>query len=395
MTIRRVLGTWVALVGLSVSGCGASSASSVAADAKDGASPPVTSNEGGPSPDAGGLSGDDAGVAVDGASSLSPDAPGVGDAGTASLPLGTVTVTAPSVTCTGNPGAGSTCMTISVSCPGIADIDATVAVAEPTGTPIGTIVAHAGGAGTGYFNGSSAGAGFTASYTANHFRFVQIAWASDWAQSGVGIKEAACRPATAFHWMFEQIHGGSHTSPFCGTGSSGGSAAIMNSMAHYGLEETFDYLVVAAGPAPARIDYGCEPSLYTGPALNLCPLLTNAPYAYVPGVASIADSWEGTSTCGQTSPPAANVAKWASDSVWSPGGDYDYPQTGISYWFCVTTPNETTGQGKFLIDQLHPKNDPLDVHCYSGICQSEQVFEDPTAFSDAVSEMTTNCVPNH
>jgi hypothetical protein len=334
--------------------------------------------------------------------SAAPDAAGDaplngGDAGGNALPLGTVTVTAPTVACPGNPGAGSTCMSISVSCPGIPTIAATVAVAEPAGgSPRGTIVAHAGGAGTGFFNGSAAGADFASAYTSNNLRFVQIAWGADWAQTGgVGIKSAACRPATAFQWMFTQIHGGSHTSPFCGTGSSGGSAAIMHSMAHYGLKNTFDYLVVAAGPAPARIDYGCDPTLYKGPALNLCPLLTSAPYAYVPGVQNISDSWEGTTSCGSANPSASNIAKWNNDSVWSPDGDYNYPQTGISYWFCVTTPNETTGQGKLLIDQLRPKNNPLDVHCYSGVCQSEAVFEDPSAFNLAVSEMTANCVPNH
>jgi hypothetical protein len=334
------------------------------------------------------------------AGEASPSNP-VGDAGLAGLPLGTLTVTAPSVTCTGNPGTGATCMSVSVSCPGAPDIAATIAVVEPAGgAPSGTIVGHAGGAGTGYFNGGPEGKGFAEAYTAKNFRFVEIAWANDWA-SGVGsIRTAACRPATAFHWMYENIHGGSRTAGFCGTGTSGGSAALTYSLATYGLKSEWDYMLVGAGPAPSRIDYGCDPSLYTGSPRNLCPTLTDAPFDYTTGVTSIADGWEGTSTCGKPSPSSANIAKWKADSVAAPGGDFAYPQTGMSWWFCLTTPNETTGQGSFLIDQVEPLGGPADVHCYGGssspsVCQNEYVFADPNAFSAAVDEMTTKCVPNH
>jgi hypothetical protein len=329
------------------------------------------------------------------------DAPSA-DGGAPALPLGTLTVTAPSVTCTGNPGTGATCMTVSVSCPDVPDITATIAIVEPSGgSPRGTIVGHAGGAGTGFFNGGPEGKGFAESYTAKNFRFVEIAWANDWA-SGVGsIKSAACRPATAFHWMFENIHGGKKTAGFCGTGTSGGSAALTYSLTAYGLKSDWDYMLVGAGPAPARIDYGCDPSLYTGSPRDLCSGLPAAPYAYVPGVAKIADGWEGTSSCGSMSKPsAADITKWSSDSVAAPGSDFDYPQTGMSWWFCLTTPNETTGQGSFLIDQVTGLGGSPDVHCYGGsaspsVCQNEYVFEDPNAFSAAVDEMDAKCVPNH
>jgi hypothetical protein len=335
----------------------------------------------------------------DSSSTSEPDA--ISDGGAPALPLGTLTVTAPSVTCTGNPGAGATCMSVSVSCPGIPDIDATIAVIEPSGgAPKGTIVAHAGGSGTGYFNGGPEGSGFAAAYTAKNFRFVQIEWATDWASGEGSIKTAACRPATAFQWMFENIHGASRTAGFCGTGTSGGSAALTYSLAAYGLKSVWDYMLVGAGPAPARIDYGCDPSLYTGPPPDLCPTLKNAPYTYVPGVAKIANGWEGTSSCGSKGASSADIAKWSADSVAAPGADFDYPQTGMSWWFCLTSPNETTGQGSFLIDQVHPQGGPPDVHCYGGssspsVCQNEYVFEDPGAFSAAVDEMTAKCVPNH
>src|SRR5438552_1167340 len=71
---------------------------------------------------------------------------------------------------------------------------------------------------------------------------------------------------------------------FLRAGTSGGGAAIGFALAQYGLSDYFDYIVIGAGPGVARLDYGCDKSLYTGPPLNLCPLLTNAPYAFTSGV---------------------------------------------------------------------------------------------------------------
>ncbi len=323
------------------------------------------------------------------------------DSGATALPLGTLSVTNPSVSCPPGVGAmGASCMSVTVSCPMAPDIDATIAVALPAGTAKGTIVGHAGGAGTGWFAGGPEGKGFGVAYPEAGFRFVQIAWQNDWASGTGSIKAAACRPATAFRWMFDHIHGGSTTTGFCGTGTSGGSAAMSYSLTAYGLSDVWDYMLLGAGPAPARIDYGCDPSLYTGPARDLCPELTNAPYAYVPGVAKIADGWEGTMSCGLSGASSADIAKWASDSVAFPGADLTYPKTGMSFWFCTSMPNETTGQGSFLIDALKPKNVTPDVHCYGGPtspspCTNEYVFQDPKAQSAAVTEMTANCVANH
>jgi hypothetical protein len=78
----------------------------------------------------------------------------------------------------------------------------------------------------------------------------------------------------------------------------------------------------------------------------------------------------------------------------SPGDDLDYPQTSMSFWYCVLTPNMSTGQGAFFVNQVHPKNTP-SANCYSGVCQIEEVFMDSSAFDAAVTEMTTSCVPNH
>jgi hypothetical protein len=333
---------------------------------------------------------------IDAAATTIDDAPGP----TGGLPLGTATVTQPSVACPAGAPAGATCKDLQISCPGVPDLDVLIADSEPTGAPLGTIVAHDGGAGTGLYNGNTGkpGVGFAQSMTAKGYRFVQVAWATDWASTGHGIKTAGCRPATLFRWIFDNVHGGSRTTGFCAMTASGGTAAALYSIAAYGLKDIWDYLQLAAGPTPARIDYGCEPSLYTGGTRDLCPLLTNAPWQYkLPSssILSIADGWEGTQSCGSASPPAADVATWANDSLISPTADLDYPQTTMTFWHCATTPNMSTGQSTFFIDQVHPKNDPVEVNCYSGTCQAEEVFEDSGAFDLAVQEMASNCVPNH
>jgi hypothetical protein len=256
---------------------------------------------------------------------------------------------------------------------------------------VGTIVLHAGGPGINFLD-----SGFPDTYLAAGFNVAQIAWASDWANAnGAGVKSAACRPATVFDYVFRVVQGSSQSIGFCGQGASGGGAALGYSLAHYGLSSEFDYVVIAAGPSVSRMDYGCDPPLYTGPPRNLCPLLTDAPFAYSPSTANKVNGWEATTTCGKPNPLRGEIGRWADDSLVSSGANYEYPQTAMSWFFCVTQPNESTGQGSFLIDQVVPKNAPPDVNCYSGACQGEGVWQDPNAFKLTVSEMLAQCQANH
>ncbi len=307
------------------------------------------------------------------------------------LPLGTVSTNG-SATCPTGGAPGEVCTSVTVSCPGIPSIKATVGVATPSGTPKGTVILHAGGSGTQFLD-----YGFPESYAAAGFNSVQIAWNSDWAAAdGIGVKTAACRPATLFQYIFSTVHQSSRTAGFCGQGSSGGGAALGYALADYGLNGYFDYVVIAAGPGLARMDYGCDGSLYTGPPLNVCPLLTNAPYIYTTRSAQQFNTWEGTTTCESPNPLASDIARWNADSIVTEGANFSYPQTTMSWFTCTTPPvNESTGQGEFLIEQLVPKNISPDVNCYSGVCKGEIVWNDPNAVSQTVSEMQTNCLPNH
>jgi len=308
------------------------------------------------------------------------------------LPLGKVRVLNPTVPCPTGAATGANCEEITVSCTGLPPLTATLGVALPTAPLIGTIILHAGGPGTKFLD-----SGFPATYLADGFNVVQIAWASDWAgATGRGVKSAACRPATVFDYVFKVVQGSSPSIGFCGQGASGGGAALGYSLAYYGLFDEFDYVVIAAGPSVSKMDYGCDPPLYTGPPRNLCPLLTDAPFAYSAGDASKVNTWEGTTTCGTSNPPPRDIITWERDSVVSPDGNYTYPQTAMSWFFCVRQPvNESTGQGSFLIDQVMPKNFPPDVNCYNDGCQGEGVWQNKDAFNATVNEMLMQCQANH
>jgi hypothetical protein len=305
------------------------------------------------------------------------------------LSLGTVTVLG-SATCPGGAAKGATCTSINVACAGIPDLTAILGQALPTGTAKGTIILHSGSGGTTFLN-----SGFANAYLNDGFRVVQLAWTTDWEDTGgIGLKSASCRGATVFKYVFDNVHSKDRSTGFCAQGTSGGGAAIAYSLAQYGMGNFFDYVVIAAGPGVARMDYGCDKSLYTGGALNLCSLITNAPYTYFSG--GKVNSWENTTTCDAKSPLSSDIKRWAADSIVAPGANFTYPKTAMSWYFCATPPvNNSTGEGKFLIDRVVPKNNPPDVSCYSGVCQGEAVWQDPNAFNATQNEMIAQCVPNH
>ncbi len=173
-------------------------------------------------------------------------------------------------------------------------------------------------------------------------------------------------------------------------------AALAYGLAHYGMDTYFDHVVIAAGPGLSGMDYGCDSTLYTGGALNLCPLLPNVAYAYTTRAAKQFNTWENTTSCESANPNQSDIGRWTADSIVTAGANFSYPKTSMSWFTCATPPvNESAGQGKFLIDQVAPKNGTPDVSCYSGICTGEVVWLDPNAFNDTVSGMLAKCVPNH
>lgn len=259
------------------------------------------------------------------------------------------------------------------------------AVSQPAGTATGTIAMVYGGGGTLFFD-----EGFPAAYLQNGFRVVQVRFATDWEAAPAGIKAAACRVATFQRWAFDGPHAASTASPFCAHQHSGGAGALGMTLAHYGVESFIDYAVVDAGPVFGRIDLGCAPG--AGPTTrNLCPEIPAAPFTYQQA-SGLIDTWEETTTCLDANPPAADIAKWAADSVVSPGADYDYPDTLVHFWFCGNSPNEASGQGSFFVDEVLSEK---SVSCVTGSCAVEPAWLDPAAKQSMIDTMTAECLPRH
>jgi len=286
------------------------------------------------------------------------------------------------VACANVPG-NATCKHAVVTCPGIPDLGATLAVLAPA-APTRTIVGFSGGGGDSFLS-----SGIQALAMEGSFRIVLVKWDSDWEKTpSDGILAGACRPATILQAIFDGMHGADRTKAFCATGHSGGSGQISYALAHYGREEILDYAALSAGPPFGRIDYGCAPSTYTGPPRNLCPLLPNA----VLPLPDKVDGWENTTTCGSATASATDLEKWKRDSVVSSTADYDYPKTPVGFFDCTNQPNGTTGGAFFYSSAVTSEH---AVFCFDGGndgCQGESLGK---GVEKLVSEIVGKCVPRH
>lgn len=320
------------------------------------------------------------------------DLAGGDEDGGAPLPSGSV-VGAATVACPTGAAAGAACTRVTVQCPGVEDLSAVVAVAQPA-SPVGaTVVLHNGGGGTAMFTHGNV----PALLLQKNVRVVQVAWSSSWEVSAMAKSTlvAACRPATLLRWIFATAHAQNRSAGFCALGHSGGSGVLAYALSHYGLGDTLDLAMLSAGPPFGRIDVGCAPSTYTGGPITECPggnpAIADAPYTYEPFAISLLDSAEGTSTCGG-SPSAADLAQWARDSVVSPGARYDYPATPVSLWYCGNAPNETTGLGFLYHSRITSQK---EVHCVGGACSGEDVYADAPTVTAMVQALADGCVPRH
>jgi hypothetical protein len=310
------------------------------------------------------------------------------------LPTGTVTGITDLGVCPQNAPAGARCKRVTVEgCAGIEaePITAIVAIRNsgPVGTtPKGTVVHFAGGGGQGFQGGGQG-------YELQGYRGVYVSWATDWEQTqSLGIKAAACRPATILKWIFDEptLHAGSRAQAFCGEGFSGGSGQLGYALAHYGLGDFLDYVNELSGPPFARIDLGCDGD---APATSVvCG--TNATMR----LPRLLDSWENIPAplqCGSTGVPADELARWKADSI-AFGGAYFHPQTQVRFFACTNQPTAVTAMGALYYDVIAQASgtDPerAQFNCYSDAdgCQGENLG---AGNRDAVDALIAGCIPRH
>ena len=147
---------------------------------------------------------------------------------------------------------GDQCKRAVVTCPGIDDAAVNLRVTG-AGTK-GTILLTTGGRGTRLYKGGEEDNITNAMMDTlldDGYKLVEIAWVSPgiWERPGGSIS-LACRSATAFNWVHENIHQGGL---LVVQGNSGGSAQIAFSLAYYGLDETLDLANLSGGPPPCPI----------------------------------------------------------------------------------------------------------------------------------------------
>ena len=278
------------------------------------------------------------------------------------------------------------CKTATVSsCQGATDgWQVTIGYLSPAGV-IGTapakglIVLHSGDGGV-----EPASYALTDAYFRAGYEVVQIAWTDDWemiddpfpittpATYG-NIQNAACRPATVFNWVYNNllpsVQAGFSQAGMCGVGASAGSAAVAYSLAYYGAYNWFDNVELLSGPVLSDISQGCQ--LPAAASVNVCGLQNcGAPPhtyqcgcqlgaggstwslepTYIQGAQSAVAKWTNDNTCNNTFPTftsAQSEARWLAQSVvdQAPGGSngavpiYNYPKTAMSAWLCRSVHN--------------------------------------------------------
>ncbi len=321
------------------------------------------------------------------------------------------------------------CAQITVSCPGLDDAVAEVALTPTSaGTSKGAIVTHSGSEGLTFEAGS-----FQQQLAALGWDLGQIAWDAPWecpkhigaacavdpapAATRLGLKDAACRPATVIKWIHEQAQRPDGSAfwttgrPFCGTGGSAGSGVFWFSLAHYGLSSEIDYALLTASSPFGRVEVGCDPSYATTRIQPACQNVTapDVPLNYDSagsgtdpngGAAPALDKWFSTQGC-DAAPTADDLALYARNSILSPGADYGFA-TPVSTYDCVDpkTVNVVPGLGQYVFAAVHA-NDPQSVKFKSecvvtgpsgnGTCSGEGALQDPTALANAVADLDTNC----
>jgi hypothetical protein len=245
-------------------------------------------------------------------------------------PIGTATGT--QITCAANVPPGTTCYTLTISCPDVAPMTAGLKVTTPTVPSIGTIVFGTGGGGFGYYDqlfrfGSTTvttvvQAGFTAAQIS--FNGLPVGWLT----GPGGVRKLACRYASAAQWIYNNVHQANTAAPFCATGNSAGSAAIAYALAHYGLDPIFSMVELTSGPPMARIDYGCICSQPAQPTPCGTTLLGEC---YGGEGAVYLDPAYGSPICSQAEKThdTTNQLLFLNDSVASPDALFAYPKTDV------------------------------------------------------------------
>jgi hypothetical protein len=255
--------------------------------------------------------------------------------------------------------------------------------ATATTAPRAIVVLSSGGGGRAWWsdNGTLTH-DFIAGLRADGFTVVQLRWIDPWLRSAAGEDAGpthlACRPATVFKWVHDNVYiplGVDDPTRigrcgFCLSGNSGGASQSSYPLSHYGLEPLLDAIVPTGGPPHAAQAKGC---------------LRNddeRPYWYSSSNASHIDSSYGfaetTGPCGLHDP--AWVPRWDEESIDTQGSDYFHDRARVHIILGDRDTSSAPAHANDYADRLAAEGTPyLTNQLVPGVGHGVQSFPDGLA----------------
>jgi len=261
------------------------------------------------------------------------------------LPLGTIS-NPTNVACALGTYPRAVCTNVTVSCPNVADIQATYGYSTLKGTPKGIVV---------FVNGSQdtnpGGITYMEGYLAYEFAGYQVWFQTGWEATGEtpNLMNAACRLATLLSYLQQE----NPTLPLGVQAGSGGAGAVAYAMAWYGFVP--QVVELTSGPVFSDIELGCE---FPRP-LPLMIVPTDGA-AWTDGLTydqrdtqQNMQAWTGDPTCaGKVKTSGTSDAAWKAMSIVSSGAQNYFPATAISGWVCNNAENNSAAQAATWFAQL-------------------------------------------
>ena len=258
--------------------------------------------------------------------------------------LGTISGVS-SVSCSGSIKNG-VCQQMTVSCPGLPDVQAYIKTVQPSGTPLGTVTYGTGTDGNGLYEsiftfGSTAvqnvlNAGFTT---------VEISWGTPfnsnqpdgWVLGPGGVLATACRYASVSQWIYDNVQNNAAI-PYCATANSGGAGALAYVLSQYPTSNILSMAEVTSGPPSGRLDWGC--GCQEGKLPVQCGSSTSLGTCFGKSDAPV---WDPAYDPTNVNPVCSNAVGGAlppgglnfllGDSVEAPGANYTFPKTYVNLVF--------------------------------------------------------------
>lgn len=306
---------------------------------------------------------------------------------------------------------GTVCKQLEIACPAVGAEKqiVNVRVTEPPAgvTNRGTITFHSGGAGGGFYGGTTPTDMLMQDLNNQGFTIVDRGWegVSGWLTGPGGAFAVACRSGTLMRYIKQSYH---HAGGLCATGNSGGSVELSYIMGRWNGGSRLDYVLETSGPLD-NLDYACHGNGATWDAqcmsLYGAHFSCGATYActLASQVAGLVDSAYRTTAeiMSSTGPAlcsgsvtAEQHAQLAADSPTAPGAITNFKKTRMD--FVYGQRDCTIGVppgGVSFANTVFAAGTTGDITYLSGV--GHGVPNDPLGVSTMTAKLLEQCVNRH